>query len=190
MGRFEISSFCGSFQRSGISRFMPGNSTIWTVSGISQTIFRILSMGATRRTRISLKPLVQFDTLRELSLEGQRQDIDVISDLTCLESLTLRSTSLPDLGILVPLQQLRRLAIRLGGTKDLGLLPQIGRLEYFGASDDRGLTDISAVGSLPTLQRLLLVSLSRVERLPSFIRPSRCAESAWKPSRAFGTFRR
>jgi hypothetical protein len=43
-------------------------------------------------------------------------------------SLTLRSITLPDLSLLLPLSQLRALDIKLGGTRDLTLLPQIGAL--------------------------------------------------------------
>lgn len=118
--------------------------------------------------RLSLAPLRRFPGLRRLYLEGQTEDIDVISTLTSLTSLTLRSITLPDLAILVPLLRLEALDLKLGGTRDLGLLPQLGRLQSLQLWQVRGLEDISAVGRVPTLQHLFLQALRRVTELPSF----------------------
>jgi len=64
------------------------------------------------------------------------------------------------------LSRLLSLDLKLGGTKDLGLLAGIGRLRYLELWQIRGLEDISAVGDLTELQHLFLRSLRRVERLP------------------------
>ena len=45
-----------------------------------------------------------------------------------LYDLTLRSITMPDLSLLLPLTGLRSLDIKLGGTRDLGLLPRVGEL--------------------------------------------------------------
>ena len=88
-----------------------------------------IEMGPTWK-QVSLRPLGRFRGLRTLYLDGQRRDIAVIGELLSLEDLTLRSVTLPDLSILLPLANLRYLDIKLGGTKDLRLLSRIGRLEY------------------------------------------------------------
>ncbi|WP_117213186.1 hypothetical protein [Allorhizocola rhizosphaerae] len=124
-----------------------------------------LGLGATKK-RLSLAPLQRFGHLRRLTLEGHTKDIEVISGLQSLTSLTLRSVTLPDLTILTPLRQLLALDIKLGGTHNLDLLPQIGRPQYLELWQIRGLHDISAIGRLDTLQHLFLQAIRHITQLP------------------------
>ena len=128
-----------------------------------------LSLGQTRK-RISLAPLARFRSLEKLNIEGPVKDIEVISSLTSLNDLTLRSVTLPDLSILLPLRQLRSLDIKLGGTHDLGLLPELPPLSYLELWMIRGLRDIAPVGELASLQYLFLQDLAQVDRLPDMTR--------------------
>lgn len=80
--------------------------------------------------------------------------------------MTLRSITLPDLSLLLPMTGLRALDIKLGGTRDLSLLPRIRTLEYLELWMVKGLTDLSAIGQLPYLRYLFLQALRRVETLP------------------------
>ncbi|SOD72916.1 hypothetical protein SAMN05892883_2231 [Jatrophihabitans sp. GAS493] len=137
----------------------------------------MIGIGQTKR-RVSLAPLARFTNLRRLFVEGQTKDIDVISSLASLRSLTLRSITLPDLSILRPLHDLRALALKLGGTRDLGLLPEIGCLEYLELWMVRGLDDISSIAFLDHLQYLFLQSLKQVTTLPDFSRLTRL-ETVW-----------
>lgn len=89
----------------------------------------LLVLGQTKK-KLSLKPLAGFTGLCRLYLEGQSKDIDAFSNLTSLRNLTLRSITLPDLTVLQPLTQLWALDLKLGGTRDLTLLPTIGQLDY------------------------------------------------------------
>jgi hypothetical protein len=124
-----------------------------------------LTIGWTRRS-LDLSGLRRFQNLRTLFLQGQTRGIEVLSELTALEDLTLRSITLPDLALLLPLKSLLSLDLKLGGTKDLRLLPQIGKLRYLELWMIKGLTDISAIGHLTHLRYLFLQSLRRVEALP------------------------
>jgi hypothetical protein len=124
-----------------------------------------LDIGATK-SKLDLSVLARFSGLKTLVLEGQTEGIEAISKLTALEDLTLRSITLPDLSLLLPMTELRALDIKLGGTKDLTLLPRIGKLQYLELWMVKGLTDLSAVGRLPHLRYLFLQALRRVEALP------------------------
>jgi hypothetical protein len=130
-----------------------------------------LGLGRTKR-RLSLLPLARFQSMRKLYLEAQTKDIDVISALTELEDVTLRSTTLTDLSLLTPLRQLRSLDLKLGGTRDMGLLASLTSLTYLELWMIRGLQDISMVGELSSLQYLFLQDLARVDRLPDMSRMS------------------
>ena len=126
-----------------------------------------LAIGSTKRP-MSLAPIGRFGELRSLFVEGPHRDTDVIGSLTELDDLTLRSVTLPDLSILLPLRQLRKLDIKLGGTRDLRLLPRVGRLRYLELWMIRGLDDVAPVAEVETLQHLFLQALKQVTSLPSF----------------------
>jgi hypothetical protein len=129
-----------------------------------------LTLGATRRTQ-SLAPLTRFAALRSLYVEGRVRDTDAIGELRALEHLTLRSITLPKLELLRPLSRLRTLDIKLGGTKDLRPLGDIGTIEYLELWMVKGLEDLSPISRLTSLRYLFLQALSRVAALPDF---SRC----------------
>lgn len=126
-----------------------------------------LWIGATGRP-LDLSVLARFGSLKDLYLEGQTRTLDVVSGLTSLEDLTLRSITLPDLSMLLPLTRLLSLDIKLGGTKDLALLPSIGRVRYLELWLIRGLTDIGPIGHMPHLEYLFLQALKQIETLPDF----------------------
>lgn len=128
-----------------------------------------LSIGATERP-LDLGILARFRRLKLLSLEAQTRNLAVVSGLTSLENLTLRSITLPDLTMLLPLTRLLSLDIKLGGTKDLALLPSIGRIRYLELWLIRGLADIGPVGAMPDLEYLFLQALKQVRTLPDFSR--------------------
>ena len=104
-----------------------------------------LGIGATK-VKLDLAVLSRFPELRWLFLEGQTKHLEVISGLTQLYDLTLRSITMPDLSLLLPLKGLRSLDLKLGGTRDLRLLPRVGELWYLELWMIRGLTDVSAIG--------------------------------------------
>ena len=131
-----------------------------------------LTLGSTRRT-LSLQALTRFTGLRRLYLEKQTKDIDVVAGLTSLTSLTLRSITLPDLSLLLPLTGLRALDLKLGGTRDLALLPRVGKLEYLELWMVRGLDDLTPVAEVPTLRHLFLQALKQVTALPDLSRLAR-----------------
>lgn len=119
------------------------------------------------KTKLDLAVLGRFVELRSLGLDHHTRGIDVLSRLTGLVDLLLRSVTLPDLSILLPLDHLRLLDICLGGTKDLSLLGEVGSIEYLELWMIRGLADISGIARLSQLQYLHLQSMRNVEALPS-----------------------
>jgi internalin A len=124
-------------------------------------------LGETKQKAHSLLFLQRFPRLRTLHLEGHTKDIGVIGTLSQLENLTLRSITLPDLSVLRPLKHLRALELKLGGTKKLDLLPEIGNLRYLELWMIRGLTDLGPIASVRTLQFLFLQALKNVAAIPS-----------------------
>jgi hypothetical protein len=126
-----------------------------------------LTIGRTK-AKLDLRILERFESLQKLYIEGQTKGLEVVAQLKSLDELTLRSITLPDLSLLTPLHRLRALDLKLGGTRDLGLLPEIGELAYIELWMIKGLSDISAVARIPTLQFLFLQSQAQITVLPSF----------------------
>lgn len=133
---------------------------------LDATCLHDLAIGETRKT-LDLHVLERFGELRRLMLERHHRGVEVLGRLASLEDLQLRSMTLRDLSILIPLDRLRLLDLKLGGTKDLGLLPEIGQLEYLEIWMVRGLADISSVARLPHLRYLFLQAMRHVVALPA-----------------------
>jgi hypothetical protein len=131
-----------------------------------------LHLGRTRSKALSLKILDRFPNLKVLYVEGHTKHANVIGTLSTLEDLTLRSVTFSDLDFLRPLRNLWSLDIKLGGTKDLSALPDIGLLKYVELWMIRGLDDLTPIGAIPTLQYLFLQSLKQVRELPPMTRLS------------------
>jgi hypothetical protein len=119
------------------------------------------------RTQFSLRFLTGLPQLRDLYLGGHRKDIDVLGGLVALTRLSLRGVTLPDLTPLLPLQRLTGLAILLGGTADLRLLPRFPELEELGLLRITGLSDLAMLADLGALRSLTLDWLRNVTSLPS-----------------------
>ena len=126
---------------------------------------------------VSVAPLATAaSSLQHLSLEGPATKLGVLSELTGLKTLTLRSVRLPDLSVLVPIAGLRSLDLKLGGTRDLSALPNFTHLQYFQAWLVRGLSDISPLADVPSLEEIFLEALRNVTELPSLERLTKLRE--------------
>ena len=137
-----------------------------------------LALGSTGH-RVSLSPLGHFTALRRLFLQGHTKDIDVLARLTSLRSRTLREITLPDLSVLLPLVELRALDLKLGGTRDLALLPRIGQLQDLELWMVRGLDDLTPLAETTTLRYIHLQALKRVASLPADLSRLTRLESLW-----------
>jgi len=137
---------------------------------LPNTTLRELSLSATKSKKPSLAPLARFDQLRRLYLEGQQKDLEVISQLTMLEDLTLRSISVDGLEFLRDLSRLWSLDIKLGGSHNLAALEGMAGIKYLELWQVRGLNDISVVSTLTGLQFLFLQSLPNISTIPDLSR--------------------
>jgi len=125
-----------------------------------------LRLSATRSKRPSLTPLSKFRSLRVLYLEGQSKNIEVVSELSDLEDVTLRSITTDDLTYLERLTRLWSLDIKLGGIRGFKGIEGKKSIKYLELWQVRDLHDIDFAGTLPSLQNLFLQSLPHVSALP------------------------
>jgi hypothetical protein len=126
-----------------------------------------LCLEHTKSKKPSLELLSRFRNLKRLYLEAQQKHIEVISSLTKLEDLTLRSITVNGLEFIRPLSKLWSFDMKLGGTKDLSGLDGMTQLKYLELWRIKGLTDLSVISTLTGLQSLFLQDLSNVQSLPS-----------------------
>jgi len=126
-----------------------------------------LSIEQSKSAKPDLSVLSRFKELNHLYLEKQTKNIEVISELSKLTKITLRSVSTKDIAYLLPLKKtLMSLEIKLGGLSDLSLLEGFEQLIYLELWQIRGLEDISFISSLTGLEKLKLESLRNVKTLP------------------------
>lgn len=128
---------------------------------------RYLGIGRTKSKAVDLRVLAHLDGLEDLALEGHANGLaDLLASKRGLRRLALRSVTLPGLEPLRPLEDLECFELRLGGTRDLSLLPRLERLRYLEIWMVSGLTDLSCLAAQASLEELFLQSLARVKSLP------------------------
>ncbi|MDQ0913858.1 hypothetical protein [Paenibacillus sp. V4I5] len=137
------------------------------LNGVPDTLERLV-LGATKSKKPDLVPLSRFTMLRKIYIEGQHKNIDVLSGLTNLEDVTLRSITTPDLNYLVPLKKMWSLDIKLGGINNFSAIEGLTNIKYLELWQIRGLSDVGFISTLNGLQNLFLQSLPNIEQLPSF----------------------
>jgi hypothetical protein len=125
-----------------------------------------LSLGPTQSKKPGLFPLARFHSLRRFYVDGHSKDIAVLSGLSGLEDVTLRSITTPDLTYLEPLSRVWSLDIKLGGIRCFKGIEGKDSIKYLEMWQIRNLRDIQAVSTLPGLQCLFLQSLPNVVSFP------------------------
>jgi hypothetical protein len=170
----EFLRFFAGLKSFQVDAIWDGLASIDGLRHVSATL-EWLAVGRTKRP-LQLAVLGQLEVLRSLWIEGQHRDLAVLADLHSVETLTLRSITLPDLDLLTGLDRLRSLTVHLGGTNDLALLPRLGRLDDLEIWHVRGLVDITPIGSAIGLKRLFLQAQPQVRALPDLSRLTQLTE--------------
>jgi hypothetical protein len=135
------------------------------LAGIPSTLTK-LGLHLTFSKKPSIAAIERFSDLRYLYLEGQKKGIESVSNLSNLEKIVLRSISTSDISYLTALPKLWSVDVKLGGIKDFSALSTL-KLKYLELWFVRGLSDLSFISSIESLQFLFLQSLKQVEALPS-----------------------
>ncbi|MGE5270226.1 MAG: hypothetical protein ACM3JG_11200 [Thiohalocapsa sp.] len=143
------------------------------ISGLAQVPgLTALTFGNTRR-RFSLRFLDQLPDLERLFLVGHRDGIAAVQKLSKLTSLGLSRITLPDLQVLQPLVALREVSVLLGGTRNLDGLASLPNLQRLFLMRITRLADLAVLVKLEALRSLRLDWMRNVVSLPSFAPLSR-----------------
>jgi hypothetical protein len=126
-----------------------------------------LYLEETQSKNLSLKAIARFPSLRRLYIERHHKDLELIGTLPNLQSLVLRSITVPSLSFLTSLSRLRVLNLKLGGTTKLDALRELLNLRELEIWQVRKLVDIRVVARIPKLETLMLQDLPNVTDIPS-----------------------
>ena len=126
-----------------------------------------LYLEETRSKHLSVKATLRFQDLRHLYVERHHKDLESIGELPNLQSLVLRSITVPSLSFLTSLSSLRVLNLKLGGTINLDALEELLNLREMEIWQVRKLENIRAVARIPKLETLMLQDLPNVTDFPS-----------------------
>jgi hypothetical protein len=127
---------------------------------------RSLSLGKTRSKAPDLSPVLRFQDLRKIFIDGHNKNIGVLSNLSALEQVAFHSIVSPDLRYLAGLRRLWSLKVTLGRIPDMSAIAEMHALKFLQLRQVLDLTDVRPIGELAGLQNLHLDTLSKVEALP------------------------
>jgi hypothetical protein len=127
----------------------------------------LLSLGQTKTKAFSLRFLERFSGLRELAVERQARDLDVLAGLVKLRTLILVGIGASVLPKLESLGQLRTLSVAGATSMGLSHLPQIGKVTSLTLGRLGDLSDLAPVAELPHLKDLRIFWQPKIKRFPS-----------------------
>ncbi|MEP3654250.1 MAG: hypothetical protein ABJO36_05075 [Litorimonas sp.] len=130
-----------------------------------------LSISETKKRNFDLSPLREAKQIRDLSIEGHSQNIEVIGELESLERLSLRSISKStSLEFVSNIAELESLEIVLGGRQNIDevFLPSLKELKV---TRVRGLDDLGDLSRFPGLRSLRVADQIKLHSI-SFQNPN------------------
>ncbi len=126
-----------------------------------------LYLYSTKSKKTKIHSISRFTELEELYLERQENGIEEISKLKKLKEIVLRSISTNNIDFLTGLNNLWSVDVKLGGIKSFNSLEKLSNLKYLELWQIRGLSDLSFISNIVSLQNLHIQSLSYVEKFPN-----------------------
>ncbi len=181
--KFETVSICLSPDQTDITdlSFLPEFRTLHFVKIFEPYIARVqpqqlehlpnsiksLHIESPKNKKLSLEFLKHHPEIESLALHSCSKDIDKVGYMPNLKSIMIREITFKNLHPLLDLNpDIEFLDIKLGGTKDLSLLPSFEKLKYLELWKINGLDDISFISECYALQHVFLLALSKVNSLP------------------------
>ena len=136
------------------------------ISGLGETITD-LRLSQTRSKKPNLSFLEGYKNLKNLSINGHKKNLEVVSQLKELACLSLSGISVDNFYFLLDLPHLEELYLQAIKSDNFNSLEGLN-IKGFGLSGIRGLTDLSFISDLRKLQLLSLTHLNQVTALPEF----------------------
>lgn len=181
--KFETVSICLSPDQTDITdlSFLPEFRTLHFVKIFEPYIARVqpqqlehlpnsiksLHIESPKNKKLSLEFLKHHPEIESLALHSCSKDIDKVGYMPNLKSIMIREITFKNLHPLLDLNpDIEFLDIKLGGTKDLSLLPSFEKLKYLELWKISGLADISPISTCNNLQNIFFQALSKITDIP------------------------
>lgn len=123
------------------------------------------SIGENKKRNFDLSPLEVCKEIKELYLVGHTKEINTLSKISTLESLTLSSIGKKqELSFLNKMNGLKKLVILLGGRENLGEveLPELQEMQILRV---RGLNSLDNLNKFAGLERLVIEDQIKLEKI-------------------------
>jgi len=151
----------------GLKRLCVHLEQLESINGIHHVAdtLEYFEFGKTKR-KFDLGFLTHCSRLKSLHLDNHSEGLEIISKLEALEALSLRSITLLHLEVVASPPKLMSLRILLGGTKNLSALSHVKFLKHLELYMVKGLSDITVISEIPSLQNIFLGCLRNVTAIP------------------------
>jgi hypothetical protein len=155
-----------------ITIFLPGVTDIKPILHLADSLEN-LQIGEFKDKRISLDFLGDLPNLGYLSVVRQPKGLESIVRLPKLTELALTGYSVDKLSFLNDLQDLRRLYIGFGTSKNIDTISQLKNLEELDILWVKQLADINAISKLTGLIKLKIEDEKQITSLPDLSKNSK-----------------
>lgn len=148
-----------------LSIYLPGVTDLRPILHLTDSLESI-KLGELKDKKISLDLLGALSNLHYLSVVRQPKGLESIVKLPKLKELALTGYSVDKLSFMNDLQNLRRLYIGFGTSKNLDTISKLENLEELDILWVKQLADISAISKLTSLIKLKLEDEKQIKSLP------------------------
>jgi hypothetical protein len=155
-------------QLGSLKRLRIEESELETLSSISELEdLRYFSLEKSYK-RLSIRPLEKFLNLQELTIEGEKKEIEVVSKLVNLKKLSLLSYQKADMSIFKNLNNLEKFLVSGGSIENHEHISTFTNLKYLFLNNLKQINDIDFVVYLKSLVFLYLGRFLNLRELPEF----------------------
>jgi hypothetical protein len=120
----------------------------------------------TKSAALDLSELLRFHSLKSLRLCRYKKNIDRLSELVALESLTLRGVTPGSFAFVNRMASLRRLRVQLGAAADFSELDGNASIIALQLCRISNMDNVDVIAKLPYLEAALLAELPHIDALP------------------------
>jgi hypothetical protein len=126
-----------------------------------------LSLGETKSKAVKINFISDFKNLKGFYNDGMKNGLEVIANLTELETLTLRCVHLDDLKIIENQTKLVELSLLFGSYKNLDAISSLKQLKRLEISKTSQIANYNFLNHLNNLDSLCLEGISELESIPA-----------------------
>ncbi len=146
---------------------VSGLKSLEPLACVSDSLEWLAIGGWMEASKLSCQPIAGCRKLRSLSLTRLPKDLEAIQTLSGLSALSFLGFTFKSLDVVHPLVNLERLWVGFGSVPDIGPIGELPNLKALELMRVRKLSDLSPLSRLKTLQYLALEDMKKVAAMPN-----------------------